>query len=214
MNFKTLHNRFIRKCFIFRQRVKEISLLRSKMTPWQIHYLIESLLSDIWQSWCMFCRQLILLSCQGTIARNGDVVAKRLGDTSELRLTYEAKQYAAQQPLKPNGQNAFHKRYEPTWGDLNLLIRMISGLNPNNSANLLVSVGSFSKIKELQFLRNACAHKNSETISGVKLMFLVYGTHNVNYLSEYAFCSSAGARLVEIWLFEMETIAFLATEKS
>lgn len=213
MNFNNLHKNFIRKCFIFRRRIENIDLLRPQLDQWQIHYLIESLLSDIWQSWNGFCRDLIILSCQGTTARNGSLIAARGGDVSEMRLAYEAKQYSSQSRPKQNGPANFPKRYEPTWGDLDSLLRIISGLTPANTINLLAAIGSFSKIKELQVLRNACAHKNSESIRELKSKFIAYRISRVTYLSDFAFIFHSGARLIEVWLYEMETIASLTTEK-
>ena len=62
-------------------------------------------------------------------------------------------------------------RFEPTWGDADVLTRVLTRLNPSNAGQLLAafSYGSGSA-KAMQRLRNGAAHNNAQTLSEINGM--------------------------------------------
>jgi hypothetical protein len=59
-------------------------------------------------------------------------------------------------------------RLEPTWGDTDVLVRIVSRLVPNNSTSLLAGFSSsHPSAKALQLIRNASAHNNSQNMHDV-----------------------------------------------
>ena len=53
-------------------------------------YYIEGLISDTWQIWNRFCRELLIASCQGAIGVSGVVYPERPGDSSWQRIAFQA----------------------------------------------------------------------------------------------------------------------------
>ncbi|HBW2208631.1 hypothetical protein FKK34_06250 [Klebsiella quasipneumoniae] len=168
-------------------------------------------MSDLWQNWCHFCRSLIHKSCRGAISADNSTIIPRIicPDNSWQRLGYEAKQRG--NSLKTNGHNGFLIRYEPTWGDLNVLIGIISALKPNNQNCLLAAFGmGLNDINYLQLARNACAHKNVESIKGlINETHLYYNVTHLKRPSDLAWSMKIGTHSFAFnsWLYEMRVIA-------
>ena len=66
-------------------------------------------------------------------------------------------------------------RFEPTWGDVDILTKIISGLRPGNAAQLL---GGFSlahrSARALQLIRNGAAHNHAQSMSDILNLRSVY----------------------------------------
>jgi len=59
-------------------------------------------------------------------------------------------------------------RAEPTWGDVDLLAKVLVRIRPTNHAQLLAAFSSIhASAKALQFIRNAAAHHNSQSLSDI-----------------------------------------------
>ena len=211
-----LYSNFNSRCKSYDNRIVAIIKNKSAINDWEFNYLTEVLISDIWQSWCYFTRRLVMSSCRGTRARDKSVIKARSADNSWKRLGYEAKQALRNQRATPTGHTNFLIRLEPTWGDLNNIIRIITALNPSNQNTLLSSYGSFSQLKDLQLVRNACAHKNIETINSLSPLGSRYSFSTLNCAPEVAWATVNGSKYfaIERWLYEMKMISYLATEKS
>ena len=191
----------------------EIKSNQSTLKAWEFNYQTEVLISDVWQSWCHFTRKLLMSSCRGTIARDNSTVSARINDNSWQRLGYEAKQASVQHNATPSGHINFLIRKEPTWGDLNNISRIIVGLAPNNATNLLGVYGSFHQLKDLQLVRNACAHKNIETLSSLVPLNSRYNFGSLDCATDVAWAKIHGSNdfAIEHWLYEMNLIADFAT---
>lgn len=200
---------------VYQCRINDIDAIRRDIPTWQLNNYTEALISDIWQCWNNFCRELLFSSCRGTITRDGQYAKRNVSDCSWKRLGYEAKQVISNQSIKTNGHLNFYVRKEPTWGDLDVFIKIIQQMTPqpSNANHLLTVFGSFSSIKQLQKLRNACAHKNIETVVDVHTLSTHYSFGRLKYMSDLAWCNPINSYeyAIEAWLYEMRRIADLAT---
>ena len=182
--------------------------------PWTKRCLTESLISDLWQSWCHFCREVILLSCQGTVTRNGLIVSARDGVNCWQRLGYEAKCAANNNVVKPTKQLT-HQRHEPTWGDQEKMIDIIKAVAPANTAHLITAFGlPLYGPRHLQIVRNACFHKNSEAIVEVRKLISEYYVDSLKSPSDLAWFIDKQRKCCAIysWCEDLTVIVELATK--
>lgn len=127
------YKKFIRKKYILVGHAHHI--LNTNRLSWDGIYLLEALISNAWQTWNTFCRDLLLKSCQGCIGRSGIKYIGRDGDNSIEFIAGEYKIYkngnakASKKIKKIN-----NIRNHPTWGDCNCILNVINGLNPINKA--------------------------------------------------------------------------------
>lgn len=216
MHLAKLYRKFDARCNSYYLRAHEIQKLKLSVPRWKYNYLTEVLLSDVWQGWSGFCRELIFSSCRGTKARDGTLIKPRTGDVTWERLGYEAKQ--AQRGIKTtsNGHRNFYIRNEPTWGDIDSFIKATLALAPANMNYLTSVYGSFTNIKHLQRVRNACAHKNIETLQDISALSSTYKFSKIDYPSDVAWCNvkNNSEFAIELWLYEMNLIADYATSSS
>ena len=212
-SFSQIYKKFVVKTTIYYDHAQNIQNAIPHEENWRIAYLTESLISALWQLWCTFCRQTIFLSCSGTISRQNNVIAARHGDNSHRRLGYEAKCATRGQNLKP-AKTIQYLRQEPTWGDQDKIIDIITILNPANSNSLLSAFGlPVAGPKHLQTVRNACAHKNVETMSQVHLLTMHYINSNLRTPSDLAWQISISNNSCGIysWIEDLTIIANQAT---
>jgi len=131
--------------------------------------MLEGLLSRAWQAWCLFCRSCVVDSCIGTVNLAGNSIAGLPDATSEAHVSgaaLRAKQNKAQPPFW--GQTNTELRHEPTWGDVDVLTKLVVRLQPTNSSQLLAAFSSgHISAKRLQTIRNSAAHDNHQTLANV-----------------------------------------------
>ena len=168
LKLETLFASFDKKCKKLEKRAFDILNQKYAISQWEFNYLSETLISDLWQAWCNFCRELLLLSCRGTKDRNGNVILKLNRDNSRNRILYEVSQNKSNSHITANGHNNFKNHKDITWGDMSYLINAIQYLSPRNEAKLLSSFGSTTILKELQLVRNCIAHKNKESLDNIR----------------------------------------------
>jgi len=216
MNLSKLYSEFRSRISSYSYRVSELRINKSKYDTWEFNYQTETLISDIWQSWCNFSRTLYLSSCRGTIARNGNEISPISDDLSWKRLAYIAKRKLQNNSITANGHQNFALRLEPTWGDLDVFVKVVIAVQPSNVQNLISAYGSFSNIKHLQKVRNACAHKNIETLTELNSLNHLYGFSRLNMATEFVWTihSQSKTIAIELWLYEISKIADLSTETS
>jgi len=196
----------------------KVSYLQSQigMIPaWQHRYLTESLISDIWLTWCWFSRVLIHKSLRGTKARDNRVVAGRSGDNSWQRIGHECSKAAKLENHRGALPANFLMRREPTWGDIGCLIKMITALAPANQNQLLTAFGlPLQGPKHVQLVRNCAAHKTVENLFSLRAEFaLVYSIPRIATPAEIAWAQKIGTTdlAIDLWLHEMRVIADVAT---
>ncbi len=199
---------------IYSSRIIQINSQRGQISNWEHRYLTETLISEIWQSWCLFSRATFFASIRGAKFRDGSFVPRRDGDNSWRRLGYEASAYKKMMTPKENKHQSFKMLNEPTWGDLDAFIRIISGANPPNKSALLAAYGgSFQGVKDLQKIRNCCAHKNIENYLDIRSLAISYVISPNATPTDIAWSIKKGSSLlaIESWLHETRLIADMAT---
>lgn len=213
MHLGKLYKDFNTRCSVYLVRVREINSLNNQIDEWKFNHLSETLISDIWQSWCRFSRTLFMSSCRGAIARNGKYIQPINGDHSWQRLGYIAKQNYISRTITANGHLSFKIRQEPTWGDLNAFIKIVTTVKPSNYQTLIQSYGSFNSLKHLQRVRNSCAHKNIETMIDIHGLSNNYSFSSLKNSTDLAWkvCRTNKIFAIELWLYEMKKISDLAT---
>lgn len=130
--------------------------------------LLEGITSRIWQSWCSFCRACVIGSCTGTHNASGVAIQALPQAKSEAHVSSAAIIIRRRHNKDPwSGTNSVF-RLEPTWGDVDILVKIISDLGPANSGQLLASFSACSQsAKDLQAIRNALAHNNHQSMQAV-----------------------------------------------
>jgi hypothetical protein len=213
MHLGKLYSGFDARCNSYSNRISHINHSRDTLEQWKFNHLTEVLLSDIWQAWVHFCRELFFSSCRGCLARNGQIITPSGGNHTWQRLGYIARQASNGHPTKPNGHNSFVVRNEPNWGDLDVFIRVVNSIQPNNHQTILASFGSFSSLKQLQRVRNSCAHKNVETMAGVRQLSSDYDFQRLDFPTDIAWKTNISENVygIELWVYEMNLIADLTT---
>ncbi len=215
MHLGKLYSQFDSRCRSYSVRINEINMAKSTISNWQFNHLTEVLISDIWQSWCNFCRELFMSSCRGTVAKNGTSIIARTGDNSWKRISYEAKQASSGRSVTTSGHSNFFIRHEPTWGDLDVFIKIVTVMRPSNYMTLQSIYGSFTDLKTLQKVRNACAHKNVETMLALSMFSSSYSFVKLKNATDIVWTSKLNSSefVIELWLFEMNLIADYATSQ-
>ena len=196
------------KISIYEDRSEEIILKYNTIATHEFKYLSEGIISDAWQSWCCFCRSVIHYSCNGATRRNGTVIQKRNTLNSWQRIGYEAA-HAASPRIKPNGVLT-HIRNEPTWGDISKIIDIINTLNPNNKSQLNTAFGlPIFGPKHMQIIRNACQHKNQETMTEARRVYSYYSarTNNPPSFIIREIDNSKTSFVIHSWLDDIKIIA-------
>jgi hypothetical protein len=143
--------------------------------------MLEGILSHTWQDWCRFCRVLIMESCRGTVDMSENQLPQLPGALSEHHVSGAAARIKQRRTPIWGFQNTI-LRFEPTWGDVDVLTDIITGMAPANSATLLgmCTLASPSS-KILQGTRNAAAHHNHQTVSDLLRMSGVYTTFPITH---------------------------------
>ncbi len=130
--------------------------------------ILEGLLSRVWQAWGGFCRSCVVESCLGTTDGAGAVVMKHVSAFSESHVSGAAIQAKSKSAVHIWGSTNTILRIEPTWGDVDVLTKIIPRLGPANQGQLLAAFSAGSQsAKALQFIRNAAAHNNQQTMLDV-----------------------------------------------
>lgn len=149
-------------------------------------FFLEGLLSRIWQAWATFCRGTIYQSCLGTVAASGSAIPAHPLALSEEHVSSAAIKAKATNanPWVPASLNSV-LRFEPTWGDTDMLVSRIPRLNPSNAAQLVAGYsGAHRAAKFLQTVRNACAHDNSQTRAELLLLRPRYDIFPISHPSQ------------------------------
>lgn len=172
------------------------------------HHL-EGTLSDAWQAYCNFVRQLAIRSSMGCTTTNGIVHAASIAPANWQRASYMAYRAANNAKVLPASVNNVMRK-EPTWGDTNKIISIVSALNPGNATTLIGHLaGGLSGPKHCQTVRNACAHRNHQTRAEVEALAPSYIAARIRHptdamiwrdpvTNQFAFLS---------WVDDMRTIA-------
>lgn len=129
----------------------------------QIHEL-EGWVSDLWQTWCRFCRRVVVESSVGCVSSAGVLVGATHPSVAHVSHV-ASKQKKGLPPAVPGTNSVL--RIEPTWGHVDKLLEVIQALSPGNSATLLAAFGTVPDVEHVRVIRNASAHLNAQTFAEV-----------------------------------------------
>lgn len=166
---------FKKKKLRLENRAHQILDISSKIDYWKYRYLSESLIQETWQDWVTFCRTIVLKSCQGCKCIDGKVISPRLGNNTWQSIGFIFKFH------KPGLLN--NSFIEPTWGDIDKLLRAITTLKMGNENALISSFGLTNlneSAKHLQTVRNSIAHKNAANINQFQNLQIYYSIQNLS----------------------------------
>ncbi|WP_164968630.1 hypothetical protein [Arcobacter sp. F155] len=205
---------FEKKCEKLTNRANKILVNKHSIQEWEFNYLSENLLSDLWQAWCLFCKKILILSCQGTKDRNNLQIPKLSSpDLSTLRLSYEVSANKSHRNPTANGHLSYKSAYDITWGDTSKLIDAINFLSPHNHNTLITAFGSTAIINDIQLTRNFSAHKNKDTLTNCRGFLLSYNLTNVKSPTDIIWSThnDTGEFAILCWIFYCQLIADNAT---
>lgn len=211
MKLEKLFISFESKCKKLENRANYILQSSHNISKWEFNYLTETLISDLWQAWCNFCKAIVLVSCRGTINRSNVVIPKLNRDNSRLRILYEVSRNKISQSISTNGHINFKAHHDITWGDINSLIKAINYLSPNNKNDLISSFGSAPILKELQIIRNCMAHKNKDTIDECKNLSNNYNSIKTPTEIVWSIDINENLHKIFVWIFYCNLVAHNAT---
>ncbi len=208
-----LHQWFSNEMSGLRNLIVQIIDVPESHRDWRFKYASVSLISELWQVWCDFCREIIILSCNGTYNRDGSPVTGRSGDNTLQRIAYEFKEYAQNRIPKPSKVTTFSWQ-QPTWGDIDKFLIVIRSLGIANVVTLTDAFGSSLQApRHLQIVRNACQHLNTDNFNKVKGLLPFYLASPINHPFELIWLSYPTSQSAAIfdWIDELEWIADFAT---
>lgn len=175
--------------------------------------LNEGIISYLWQSWCSFCREILISSVKGAMTRNGTLTASPFSHHSEAEIAYIAQQLANNNKINiVKSVSGSHQ--EPTWGDFKKINNILSGIGLSNGNTLLSAFGSSKALPDLQLCRNACAHITKSTIHEISSMRVRYNSVRINHPSDIMFWIDPTTRdfVWKTWCDEIDIISELAIQ--
>lgn len=186
-----------------------------KIPNWQHRYLTESLMSEVWLTWCHFSRDIVHKSIRGTKARDSRRIVSRAGNNSWQTIGHQSRRAANSQSHLTATPPMFLMRHEPTWGDAGSIIKIINALMPSNHAQLATAYGlPLMGPKHLQLVRNCAAHKTIENLVYLRSnLALTYSFHSKATPAEVAWALKTGTPdlAIDVWIEDMRAIADVAT---
>lgn len=154
--------------------------------------LLEGLLSRLWQGWGHFWRECIFKSCMGTMDGAGNSVAALANATSADHVSgaaIKAKSTNSQPPYWGTQNSTL--RFEPTWGDVDMLSRIIPRLGLSNQGQMVAAISSvYTYAKDIQTIRNATAHTNAQTAAEVASIRTRYVSYSITHPVQSLFWST------------------------
>lgn len=171
---------------------------------------LEGLISATWQYWGRFCRSIVMESALGATTANGNVLLAS-APSWEVVSHIAAQVKRGRLPVPGATNNILRK--EPTWGDPNMLLTVISALHLPNEAQLK-SLGSTAYIGHVQTVRNAAAHRHHQTTAEVLALRPYYVVSRLRHPSEALFWLEQQTQTFAFlfWLDEMRLVGSLAIQ--
>lgn len=218
MSFHRLNGWVQRRLSGYEQKSDTLQLQLGTLPDWQHRYLTESLMSEIWLTWCLFSRNLIHKSLRGTKARDSRTISPRVGNNTWQTIGHQSRRASRSENHLTATPTIFYMRHEPTWGDPGCIIKIITALGPANQAQLLTAFGlPLLGPKHLQLVRNCAAHKTLENLISLRSQLsLTYTIPSRATPAEIAWTLKAGTPdlAIHAWINDMKIIADVATASS
>jgi len=101
---------------------------------------------------------------------------------------------------------------EPTWGDLGKANEIVRELMPTNEQQLLTAFGAMNLVRDLQDVRNACAHISADRIQDMRNLRTRYDVTKLLHPSDAIFWIDPITKDYSwrSWVKEMKRFASLA----
>lgn len=175
---------------------------------------LEGVLSDAWQAYCSFVRQLLIRSATGCSTELGVIHPASILPVNWQRASYVAMRASQGAMVRPGNLNHLLRK-EPTWGDVTHIVAIVNALNPGNAGNLIGTLaGGLPGPKHCQLVRNACAHRNHQTRAEVESLATSYLASRVKHPTDAMVWRDPGTMQFAFlsWLDDMRTIAARAVQ--
>lgn len=145
--------------------------------------LLEGLLSRTWQAWNSFCRACVMNSCMGSPDATGAMIAAHPDALSEQLVAGAALHAKRKASLATYwGSTVTSRRQEPTWGDTDVLQRILPRLQPTNGAKLVAAFSTVhDRAKAIQLIRNGAAHNHAENMAEILLLQSAYVAFRISH---------------------------------
>lgn len=173
----------------------------------------EGLISALWQTWCSFCRETVIASACGATSRLGEAITSPYSGRTEMEIAYVARELAYRRRVA-SVRALLGRHLEPTWGDLQKLNLIATGISSTNQSQLLSAFGIGLAISDLQLCRNVSAHLNAGGISEVVAARVRYNETRFVHPSDLIFWIDPTTKdfLWKTWIDEIRSVAALASE--
>ncbi|KRR14994.1 hypothetical protein [Bradyrhizobium valentinum] len=150
--------------------------------------MLEGLLSRVWQAWGIFARTCVVGSCVGTVSTAGNVIAALPDALSDAHVSGAAIRVKNKANPPYWGAPNSVLRWEPTWGDVDVLTRVLVGLKPTNHQQMLAAFSSsHASAKALQVIRNGSAHNHSQNMADIMGLRSAYRVFPINHPTQALF---------------------------
>lgn len=164
--------------------------------------------------WCAFARAFTIERSLGCSSRSGAAVLARVGSKDKPRILYEAKAFS--NDGTPNRGATILERYrEPTWGDIDKLAKILTGLGLSDASILETAIlSNRGTVSHLQVTRNACAHRSLQSLKAVRKLQPFYVIRDaIRHPSDLAWQEHASDKSTAIlrWITDVELLADLMT---
>tara|TARA_A200000113_G_C8862255_1_gene353667 strand:+ start:1196 stop:1837 length:642 start_codon:yes stop_codon:yes gene_type:complete len=193
----------------------EVEALKDGIPVWHFRYLSEGLINQLWQERCRFIRELFIKTCNGCVTRNGTVIRARSGTRNTWKhISYDA--FPAHIKRRHQNNSISYMSQEPTWGDWDKLPDYISQIFSSNGGNLhALHDSTFIRGgKDLQLVRNACYHENTETMSNLGQINIFYSGKSITFPFEMCWKEENSSKVSAIykWIDDILCAADLSTQ--
>jgi hypothetical protein len=170
--------------------------------------LQEGLVSVLWQSWCAFSRATLIGSASGSVRASGQQVTSPYAGRSEMEIAYVAKVLSEGHQVK-RIKELRGRHQEPTWGDLDKVNKIASGLNSTNQPQLLTAFGAGLAVRDLQLCRNASAHVHKDMLDQINSAKVRYSETKFAHPSDLIYWVDPTTKgfLWKTWVDEMLLIS-------
>lgn len=172
----------------------------------------EGLMSALWQSWCHFCKEIVLGSIVDGVTTKGISVTSTYSTYNERELVYIASRFIKGASISTIKEAP---RYtDLTWGDASKLNSVITSFNPTNHATLLSGLSGVILLRDLQKFRNANSHISSFTIGELKGARTKYSNTKFMHPSDTMFWVDPSTKdyLWKSWVEEIKIVSTLMSE--
>lgn len=174
MPLDSLSRRLERRLSAIESAIDQSPLLHGRVDRLSKWAYQDGFLSQAWQAWGSFSRELILQSVAGVPTATNQATGCPHSGRPERELAWIAARAAKGESIV-NVRPLVAMRQEPTWGDARKIQSIVQAYGLANEQTVLSGILSAGLIvQHIQTIRNAAAHTNIETIAEVRALARFY----------------------------------------